>query len=198
MLRRAVLQSLATLFAVQPFARLKLGAQAAKPTELTPANIAALRGIAEVVLPVSIGQSGRDDAVRSFVTWVRNYKEGADRGHGYGSSTLTAPTGPSPAARYPAQFAALDAAATAQGGSTFAALSLDRRRTIVETTLNTPQPVTRMPARPTGANLIADFMGFYFNSAAGYDAAYNAAIGRDTCRGLDGSEKAPEPWRPGL
>ena len=198
MRRRTLLQSVAAVFAVQPFARLRLQAQTTNSAELSPANIAALRAIAEVVLPASIGASGRDDAVRSFVTWVRNYKEGADRGHGYGSSTLTAASGPSPAARYPAQFAALDKSAEALGIASFAGLPPERRLAIVESALNTPQPVTRLPARPTGANLVADFMGFYFNSAAGYDLAYNAAIGRDSCRGLDGSERAPDAWRPGL
>jgi len=44
-----------------------------------------------------------------------------------------------------------------------------------------------------GNSLIADFMGMYFGSEAGYDLAYDAAIGRDTCRGLDDSPKPPAP-----
>jgi hypothetical protein len=106
---------------------------------------------------------------------------------------LSQPTGPSPAGRYPAQFAALDQAAQAQGGNTFAALAVEKRRAVVEAALNGPPPITRMPARPTGANLVADFMGYFFNSADAYDLCYEAAIGRDTCRGLDGSERAPGP-----
>ena len=147
--------------------------------------------MAEIVLPRAIGQDGRDKAVAGFVAWVRNYREGADTGHGYGSSTLSRPTGASPAARYPAQFAALDAAARTQNGTSFAALPLDRRRTVIEAALNLPQPVTRLPPRPTGANLIADFMGLYFNSADAHDLCYNAEIGRDTCRSLEGSDQAP-------
>ena len=193
--RRTVLQSIAGLFAVRPFARLRGLSQTPAPANLTNENIRALRAIADVVLPASIGAGARDRAVAGFVTWIRNYKEGADRGHGYGSATLAAPSGPSPAARYPAQFAALDKAAEALGIASFAGLPLERRRPVIEAALNTPQAVMRLPARPTGANLVADFRGFYFNSADGFNLAYNAAIDRDACRSLEGSDRAPEPRR---
>jgi hypothetical protein len=163
--------------------------------DITQPQIAALRALAEVVLPSSLGADGRDEAVRKFVTWVRGYKARADRGHGYGNSQLSPPTGPSPAAKYPAQFDALDAAAKARGAATFAALPVAARRAVVEAALTEPQRVTQMPARPNGNSLVADFMGLYFNGADARDVAYNAAIGRDTCRGLDGSEKAPAAVR---
>jgi hypothetical protein len=194
MKRRALLQSVAALLALPPLARLRLIAQAPTPgADLTDANVAALKAIAEVVLPAALGSAGRDKTVAEFVAWVRNYREGADRGHSYGSSTVSAPTPASPAARYPPQFAALDQAAAAQGGTTFAALPVVKRQAVIEAALNQPQAVNRLPARPTGANLVADFMGFFFNSARGFDLAYNAAIGRDSCRSLDGSDRAPEP-----
>jgi hypothetical protein len=53
--------------------------------------------------------------------------------------------------------------------------------------------VSRLPAQPTGQSLIADFMGFYFTSPDAWDLAYQAQIGRDKCRTLDGSDNAPEP-----
>jgi hypothetical protein len=188
MYRRTLLQWLAAVAAATPLSRLRLFAQVAS---LSDENIAALGAIAEVVLPTSLGRAGRDRVVAAFVVWVRNYREGADRGHGYGSSNLSAPTGPSPAARYPAQFAALDRAARAEGAVSFSAMPLDRRRAVIEMALETPQPVANMPARPNGANLVADFMGFYFNGQDAQDLAYRAAIGRYACRGLDGSEREP-------
>jgi hypothetical protein len=106
---------------------------------------------------------------------------------------LAAASGPSPALRYPAQFTALDAAARTEGASSFAALDLQKRRVIVEAALNAPQRVNALPARPTGTNLVADFLGYYFNSSDANDLAYNAAIGRDACRSLDGSGDAPAP-----
>ncbi len=192
MKRRALLQSLAALFAARPLARFQL---VAETTPITEAEAATLRAIAEVALPSSVDRAGRDRVVAAFVAWVRSYREGADRGHGYGSSTLSAPTGPSPAARYPAQFAALDRAASAHGASSFAALAPEARRAVIEAALNDPQPVQRLPNRPTGANLVADFLGFYFTSGEAWDLAYRAEIGRDRCRTLDGSERAPRAIR---
>src|SRR5262245_3801790 len=174
--RRALLQSLAAVVTARG-----LGLRAQAPP-ITDAHAASLRAIAEVVLPSSLDRSARDEVVVAFVRWVRGYREGADRGHGYGSSTLSQPTGPSPAGRYPDQFAAPDTAAAARGAASFAALPLDARRGIVEAALNEPQPVQRLPNRPTGANLVADFMGFYFTGGEAWDLAYRADIGRDRCR----------------
>jgi len=185
---------MATAAAAVPLAAVDLGAQAppaAAAPDFTPAQIATVRAIADVVLPASLRADQRDEAVRRFVAWVRGYKAGADRGHSYGNSQLQSATGQSPAARYPAQFDAFDAAARARAASTFAALAAGDRRAVIEAALNEPQRVTALPARPNGANLVADFMGLYFNSADARDVAYNAAIGRDTCRGLEGSEKEP-------
>jgi len=189
MQRRTLLQTLAAAIFVRPSVSVGLPAQVA--TGITEAQVATLRALAEVVLPTAAGEAGRTAAVDRFVAWVRDYREGADRGHTYGSSVLAPATGPSPATRYPAQFAALDQAASGRGAATFASLPAPERRAVVETLLNQGPPVTALPARPNGASLIADFMGSYFASEAGYDLAYNAAIGRDTCRGLDDSGKAP-------
>jgi hypothetical protein len=194
MRRRAMLQSLAAAATLPRLTGIDLLAQGAAPA-LTPAQVATLQALAQVVLPSALGASGRDDAVRTFVGWVRNYKEQADRGHGYGNSQLSTPTGSSPAARYPEQFAALDTAARASGAASFVALSIDGRRAVVTAALEGPPAVRALPAHPTGANLVADFMGLYFNGPDARDLCYQAAIGRDTCRGLDGSDQAPPPFK---
>ena len=191
MKRRTWLQSVVGALVIAPLARIRAFAQG--PAALTLTQVATLSAVADVVLPAAIGESGRAAAVDRFVRWVRGYREGADRGHGYGASTLSQPTGPSPAGRYPPQFAALDEAARTRGGAAFADLSIDQRRAIIEEALTRPQLVANLPTRPNGTNLIADFMGYYFTSPAAYDLAYNAAIGRDTCRTLDGSDRAPAP-----
>lgn len=187
MRRRTLLQSLAATVFSRPLFGLRLSAQAAG---FTTSQLSTLAAIAEVVLPASLGADGRDLVVERFATWVRGYREGADMGHGYGSSALRRPAGRSPAADYPAQFEALDAAARNAGGASFAALSLDRRRTVIETTMS---GVTRMPSQPGGQNLVADFMGLYYSSPEAWDLAYARRIGRDRCRTLEGSEAPPAP-----
>ena len=150
-----------------------------------------LAAIAEVVLPTD---ADRKAAVSAFTAWIANYQEGADTDHGYGN-TRVRNTGPSPATNYAAQIAALDAAARTTGAAGFAAASLDLRRAIIEAAM-TGARIDRLSARPTGAQIAADLMGHYFNSAAAQDLCYRAAIGRDECRGLPGSDKQPASLPP--
>ncbi len=145
-----------------------------------------LAAIAEVVLPTEAdGQA----AVAAFTRWIANYKEGADTDHGYGNTRVRS-TGPSPARNYAAQVAALDAAAKAKGAPGFAAASLDQRRAILEAAIADAK-IERLSARLTGAHIATDLMGHFFNSPPAQDLCYRAAIGRDQCRGLSGSDKKP-------
>ena len=197
--RRSLLKTIGAFFVAR---RVVFGTRAAaassgaaQATAFAPAEVATLNAIAEVVLPSSLTADDRRLAVRAFTTWFANYRQGADMGHGYGSSALRAPAGPSPSARSPPHCAALEAAAAARGAKTFGALLVAARREVIEAALNTPQPVNRMPASPTGANLVADFMGSYFNSQDGWNLCYRAEINRDSCRTLDDSARAPRAIR---
>ncbi len=192
MKRRTLLQLAGAIVAWSPVARLRaFQRQPAAP--FSDEQKTALTALADVVLPASIGAAGRAAATQKFIRWHMNYRANADMGHTYGASTLRSASPMPVAPRYAPQFAALDQAARAQGAASFAAASSAVRRALVEAALNTPQPVNRMPARPTGANLVADFMGLYFNSADAFDQAYRANIGRDDCRELDGSDRPPSP-----
>jgi hypothetical protein len=193
--RRSLLKLGGAVIAWRPFSQLRVLAAPPQTPTFTSDQIQTLAGIAEVTLPSALDAEARDNAVRKFVSWHVNYREGADMGHGYGNSTLRAKSGPAVSPRYAAQFASLDQAARAQGAASFAAAPAAVRRTIVESALNTPQPVNRMPSKPTGANLIADFAGMYFNSAGAFDLAYEAEIGRDDCRGLENSDQPPLPLK---
>ena len=172
-----------------------LGAAAAVPVlgrhppeadDIAPATLSA---IAEVVLP---SEADRAAAIAGFTEWVSNYREGADTDHGYGNTRIRA-TGPSPARSYQAQIEELEAAARAEGASSFAAAPLAVRRAIVEAAIAGAK-IERLPARPTG-HIATDLMGHYFGSSAAQNLCYRAAIDRDTCRGLPGSDKAPASLR---
>jgi hypothetical protein len=180
--RRAALKSVA---AVSMF-RLKAEATATQGFRLQPDD-PTLTALAETVLP---SESDRGAALAAFVAWHDNYTEGADADHGYGVTRVRA-TGPAPGKNYPAQLAALDAAARAAGASSFAAAALAKRRTIVEAAIADAK-IERLPARPTGGHIASDLMGHYFNSSVANDLCYRAAINRDACRGLAGSENPPK------
>jgi hypothetical protein len=130
------------------------------------------------VLPIELGAEGRTRVVEQFLVWLREYRADADTDHGYGFTRLRR-TAPSPIAKYPEQLAALE---RSDG---------DRVRA-VEAALIAAK-IERLPARPDGGHVATDLMAFYFNSDEANDLAYRAAIGRDTCRGLEGSQNRPAP-----
>jgi hypothetical protein len=162
----------------------------------TDLDAAMLDAIAEAVLPTELGAQGRTRVVADFLRWIQNFREGAETDHGYGFTRIRT-TGASPAAKYPEQLMALERAAASNAGSAgkaFVTSSLDARRSAISAAL-TEAKVERLPTRPNGAHIAADLIGFYFNSPAALDLCYRAQIGRDVCRGLDGSEKEPAPIR---
>src|SRR5262245_39957014 len=181
MKRRTLLQLLLGLIATLP-ARLRLVAQAPPPLP----DEAAVRAIAEVVLPSEIGSDGRARVVTSFIAWLRDYRAGADMDHGYGFTRLRR-TPTSPAAKYADQLKTLEARA---GAERFPRLAVDARRTILEEAIAGAK-IDRLPGRPDGGHIATDLMAFYFNSEEAHDRAYRAAIRRDSCRGLEGSGERP-------
>ncbi len=194
MTRRLLLRWAAALVAAWPLSSLKvLALGRSQAVVLTRDQAATLRAVADVVLPSVLTADERELAVTQFTEWVANYREGAEVGPGYGAPRLRT-TGPPPTAAYPAQLAALDAAARASGAASLGALAAGPRRAIIETSLTSPQRVTQLPARPSGVHVVADFMGHFFHGPQGYNLAYRAAINREDCRGLAGSENPPAPW----
>lgn len=184
MRRRALLQLLGATIGT---ARVPLGVRAQSPT---PVDQARIRSIAEAVLPDEIGAAEQDKVVAAFLAWLRDYRAGAETDHGYGVTRLRR-LPPSPAARYPTQIEALETAARTRGKS-FADLSRDERRAVLEAAIAAAK-VERLPSRPDGGHIATDLMGFYFNSIEANDLCYRASIGRDLCRGLDGSSERPAP-----
>jgi hypothetical protein len=51
--------------------------------------------------------------------------------------------------------------------------------------------VERIPSRPNGQHVASDMLAYFYNSSAGEDFLYGAAIRRDDCRGLSDSGKRP-------
>lgn len=184
--RRKALKTIGAAAAAVPMLRIDATAQVISQPAAPDERV--LNAIAEAVLP---SDCDRGAAVASFARWIRNYHEGADMDHGYGFTRIRS-TGPSPARNYAQQVAALDAAARAGGAESFAAAARAARQTILEKAFAEAR-LERLPQRPNGAHIASDLMAHYFHSADAEDLCYEAAIGRDTCRGLPGSDKAPAP-----
>lgn len=155
-------------------------------------NEATLRALATAVLPASLGAERVLEIVSRFQAWLRGYRSGAELDHGYGHTKLQA-AGASPAAGHDRQLAALERAARAEGVS-FAKLPSARQRALVASALEAAK-VKDLPERPDGRHVAADLLAFFFRSSEASDLCHGAAIGRDTCRGLPGSEDAPPPLK---
>src|SRR5437762_3026964 len=129
----------------------------------------ALRALAQVVLPKEIDAA---KIAEDFSRWVREYRAGAEMEHGYGFTRLRSkPASPAPA--YLEQLAAVGPNPTAES----VAGALEDAK------------ITDLPRAPDGRHVAADLMAFWFRSSDANDLCYRAAIGRDKCRGLAGSEK---------
>ena len=153
---------------------------------------ATLRALATAVLPASLGAMRVLEITDRFQAWLRAYRSGAEMDHGYGHTKLQV-TGASPAAGHDRQLAALERAAGAEGAS-FAKLPAERQRALVASALAAAK-VKDLPERPDGRHVAADLLAFFFRSSEASDLCHGAAIGRDTCRGLPGSEDAPPPLK---
>jgi hypothetical protein len=171
MRRRTLLQWLTGIGSALPFPAVRAWAQAAT----FPGNQSdALRRIAILVLPSELGTEGSGRVASQFEQYVRDYRAGADTDHGYGV-TRVRPKPPSPAAEYMKQLAALPNPLT---------------RDAIESALE-ESGVKDLPRLPDGKSVVADLMSFYFRGSDANDLCYRAAIHRDTCRGLEGSNQPP-------
>jgi hypothetical protein len=146
----------------------------ARAQELSKEMTPAMRELAAVVLPATLGRTRTDKIAADFLQWIRDYKPGAEISSGYGNPR-TQVVGPSPAAHYQEQLQALGSPVT---------------REAVEKALAEAK-LDRMPQRPNGRHVAADLIAFFYNSPDGEDLLYNAAIKRDDCRGLNTSGQRP-------
>ena len=180
--RRTLLQWAASLGSALHLDGIRLWAQAGA----FPANQdSTLRALAVVVLPAELGPAGTDHTTEAFIRWVQGYRANAEMDHGYGNTRLRS-KGASPAAGYLRDLETLRPALLLG--------DLDSRRQSVISALEQAK-ITDLPRTPDGRHIAADLMSFYFRSSNANDLCYRAAIGRDLCRGLEGSEQAPPPLK---
>jgi hypothetical protein len=144
-----------------------------------------LRALAAVVLPAELGSAGISRTSDAFVSWVRGYRAGAEMDHGYGVTRLRSKAG-SPAGAYLRHLETLRVLLLTGDA--------DSKRQAVTAALEEAK-ITDLPRTPDGRHIASDLMAFYFRSSDANDLCYRAAIGRDLCRGLEGSEQTPAPLK---
>ncbi|MBZ5617185.1 MAG: hypothetical protein LAQ69_00430 [Acidobacteriia bacterium] len=182
MRRRTLLRWIASLGGAIRFSGLRAWAQTAGFPAAQEETLAAL---AAVVLPSELGPGRIRDIARRFERWVREYRPGAKMDHGYGFTRLrTKPLSPAPA--YLRQLESLRPALLNGDAAS--------RHQAVEAALEEAK-LTDLPRTPDGRHVALDLMAFYFRSSDANDLCYHAAIGRDLCRGLKGSDNPPRELR---
>lgn len=185
--RRAFLGSIA---AAVPMAAIVRRAHAAAIHELAT-SAETLHALGAAILPSELGAAGSTAAVDAFQRWISGYREHAELLHGYGTSAL-AYAGPTPATRWAAQLDALDSAARRKGARSFAALPLEQRRVMVSAELD-KLTIGGMPAVGRAPHVALALLSHWYGSTDATDRCYRASIGKQQCRPLAASARAPLP-----
>ncbi|HEU5217888.1 MAG TPA: hypothetical protein VFU23_04475, partial [Gemmatimonadales bacterium] len=155
---------------------------------------ARLRALGVAVLPAELGASGVERAVAEFERWLAGYREGAELLHGYGTGDVHY-AGPSPALKWSAQLADLDAAARKRHGASFATRSRAEREALVRAALGGIS-AGGLPQIDRAPHIALGLLAHFYSSAAAQDLCYRARIGKGTCRPLADSPRRPLPLNP--
>ena len=149
-----------------------------------------LRSLGDAVLPESLTEEGREAAVVAFEVWLAGFQPVAELRHPYGGDVV--PYGPpDPEPGWSAQLDALNLAAGARHGSSFAGLDRSQRRAILDQQVEDEGQDFPLPAR--ARHVAVGLMAHYFGSPAANDLCYGRRIDRETCRSTDGVSQVPPP-----
>ena len=153
---------------------------------------ARLDALAGAVLPESLGTAGRQKAIDEFVSWVDGFDPAAEEMHGYGYADVRyLPADPAPAWR--AQLDALEVLAKRIHGASFAALTVEQQRGLLNIVLRRERGSDRLPA-PLGASHIAvALLSHWASTPSAWDRALGVQVGAMTCRPLDAANRKPLP-----
>lgn len=154
-----------------------------------------LRAIGTAVLPVAdLGPGGVDRVVGDFEAWVDGFEPVAEMPHGYlhrGRADIRYGP-PHPRPRWTAQIEALELEAERRHRSTFAALSIEDRRSLIQGQMGRAE-LDRLPTPGQARHVAVGLMAFFYASSEATDLCYRASIGRFKCRGLVTLGAQPPP-----
>lgn len=188
--RRSFLGWLAAIAPAVRMAWLRVPAFVRRRAEL---DTTIVRSLATAILPSELGTAGARRAADGFITWVREYRAGAEMSHGYGNARIRS-TGADPSLRWAPQLDALEADAQKAHARGFSAITDEQRRAIVRAQLTSERGASLgnvVSAQHVAVALLAHFYG----SPEATDLCYEARIGRNACRPLSQSPQRPAQIR---
>ena len=150
-----------------------------------------LRTVSDVVLPSELGSDGREAAVNAFETWLAGFAPVAERPHPYLAPEITYGP-PDPAPGWNAQLTALDLESRQRHGAGLAEVEQSLRERLIRAQIDGGGGLPD-PAR--AGHVAVGLMAHFFRSSIAVDLSYDARIGKQTCRGLDGLKGSPAPER---
>ena len=158
-----------------------------------------LRAIGAAVLPVAdLGPDGTDQVMADFETWIDGFEPVAEMPHGYLNRGLAniryGPPHPGP--RWAAQIEALELEADRRHRSTFAELSIEDRRSLIQGQLERDE-LGRLPSPGQARHVAVGLMAYFYSGSEATDLCYRASIGRFKCRGLATLGREPRPLEGG-
>lgn len=164
--------------------------------ESRPADFdrAVLDAAAEIILPGDLDLVQRRAATDAFVRWIEDYTPVAEEMHGYGYPDIRW-LPPDPAPHWRAQLEGLDLLAQRRHNARFAALERPQRAALIDETLR-PIATDRLPAPLTAPHVLLALLGHWASQPEAWDLAFDARVGRNTCRALDDAVRRPLPLAP--
>ncbi len=154
-----------------------------------------LRAVAAAVLPAGdLGPDDIDRVVTDFEAWIDGFEPVAEMPHGYLNRGLAniryGPPHPGP--RWAAQVEALELEAAKRHRTTFAELSIEDRRALIQGQLGRDE-LGRLPSPGQARHVAVGLMAYFYAGSEATDLCYRASIGRFKCRGLATLGREPQP-----
>ena len=159
---------------------------------------ASLADISVAILPAEASQQEIQDAVDSFIEWLRNYREGIESAQFRGwQFSLNKKTPPNPTRLYRNQLDQLDRQAFEVYAHPLHLLDRAQQQEIIRGALKTHFSLLRRAFRfVSGAeeeHVIRHFLRFYFSNAYGVNRIHLSNISPGICRGWD-IDSPPGSW----
>lgn len=157
-----------------------------------------LVALAHALLPSELTVAERAGVADALLSWLRGYRAGETMDHGYGFTRIRE-TDADPGPRYALDLDEMEETGRRRWSESLATLDRERLRQLAAEAIDSHAPDRdSIPSRPDAPHVTIALLSAYYRSAAAADRAYEARIGRETCRGLFTDVEELRPWAPAV